>query len=244
MISPMQTKFINLFNMMKPWSMTNHQKTRIGGVHDGGYIIPKMEYNFDVCVSIGISTDVIFDRALADQNTNILMYDHTIDSLPYEHPNFHFHKLGWGPVSQNEFISLSDINKIPLVSNAKHKILKFDIEGGEFDIFKILEVEELEGFEVITFEVHWFERLVEDEFYKDALTMFQKLNKNHIPIWLHANNWGQMFLIEGVSIPQALELTFIRRDLDVFPQLSTDPIPGPYDSPNCHFRPDIVLNLF
>jgi hypothetical protein len=111
-------------------------------------------------------------------------------------------------------------------------------------IFKTLDVEELSDFEVITFEVHWFEKIVEDDFYNNALTMFEKLNKNHIPIWLHVNNFGKMFFIEGLSIPQTLELTFMRRDLDLFPSLSTDLIPGPYDSPNCPWAPDVILNLF
>jgi len=238
-----QSKFIKFFSMMKPWTMANHQKTRIGRNEDGGYVIPKMPYNFDLCISVGIADDVSFDRELADQNTIIMMYDHTIRALPYEHPNFLFHQIGWGPTTGNGFISLKDINKNPLVSKAKHKILKFDIEGAEFEIFKTLDVEDLEDFEVITFEIHYFNRLVDDEYYNNAFNVIEKMNKNHIPIWVHANNFGQMFFIEGLCIPEVLELTFMRRDLDVFPSISNDPIPGPYDMPNRH-GPDIVLNLF
>jgi hypothetical protein len=181
---------------------------------------------------------------LADQDIPVIMYDHTIDMTPYEHPYFIFYKLGWGVQTENEFLSLSDIKKNPLCLKAQHKILKFDIEGGEFDIFRTLDVDELEDFEVITFEVHWLERLNEDDFYNDTLIMFQKLNKNHIPIWIHANNFGRIVIVEGIAFPQVIEMTFMRKDLDLFSHLSNEPIPGPYDMPNCPHWPDIIMNLF
>jgi hypothetical protein len=45
-------------------------------------------------------------------------------------------------------------------------------------------------------------------------------------------------------MPKVLELSFLRRDLDGFPGLADDPIPGPLDRPNHPYMADLCLNAF
>ena len=55
----------------------------IGPKRDGGYVLMDDFHNISIAYSFGIDGDVSFDAALAQKNIDIYMYDHTINSLPF-----------------------------------------------------------------------------------------------------------------------------------------------------------------
>ena len=72
----------------------NFDLVRIGHEHDGGYIMLNDFHNGDIAYSFGISNDVSWDKDMVNRGCEIFMYDHTIDNLPEQNPNFHWNKLG------------------------------------------------------------------------------------------------------------------------------------------------------
>jgi hypothetical protein len=239
-----QQQVLDLVKMIRPWTMASTAKVRIGNENDGGYVTPASALECDVVVSIGIGTDVSFDLALAERGARILQFDHTVDGPPHQHPNFVFTKLGWGPKTEGSFIGFDKIHSQLTKLNPLHSMLKFDIEGEEFDVLETTRVEHLKAFDVIVCEVHYLERLGDPIFFAKVESCFAKLTANHVPVHLHANNYQALILVEGVPIPRVLELSFLRKDLDHFRTLSSDPIPGPLDRPNHRGVPDLCLNPF
>ena len=67
---------------------------RIGTNSDGGYILLDIFENVKIAYSFGISTEISFDKALADKNIDVYMYDHTIEKLPFSNLKFHWKKVG------------------------------------------------------------------------------------------------------------------------------------------------------
>ena len=61
---------------------------------DGSYVILDDFKNVRVAYSFGIRREIQFDKNLADRGIDVYMYDHTIDSLPYENDKFHWKKIG------------------------------------------------------------------------------------------------------------------------------------------------------
>lgn len=241
-----QNKILLALKELKPYSMKKNQKVRIGNDWDGGYVLPSCALECDTVVSIGVGPDVSFDFALAEKyNAKIFQFDHTVNGTPLEHKNFRFLKKGWGVDTVGDFVSLDFINQlVENQSSSNRCLLKFDIEGGEYDVFQHIEPEQLIHYEVITFEIHDLEKLIDSSFYDKYMKMFSVLSKNHKNIHLHANNYQSPILAEGVVIPKVVELTFLRNDKDVFLSYSSDPIPGFLDRPNNPFLPDLVLNIF
>jgi hypothetical protein len=244
MTKPTQKDVLNLVKLIRPWTMSNTSKVRIGKSCDGGYVVPATVLECDAVVSIGVGPDVSFDLELAERGARILQFDHTVEGTPQQHPNFTFAKLGWGRTTEGEFISFDDIYSRLMALNPKRSVLKFDIEGGEYDVLETTRFEHLAVFDVIACEVHDFGRLGDPVFFAKMLSAFEKLTTNHMPVHLHANNHASVILVEGVPIPQVLELSFLRKDLDYFRAPSSDPIPGPLDRPNYPERPDICMNPF
>jgi hypothetical protein len=239
-----QVQVLDMLKLIRPWTMRSNQKIRVGNAYDGGYVLPAAILNCDAVVSIGVGHDVSFDMALAQRGATILQYDHTVEGPPQAHEKFRFHKLGWGTRTVGSFISFDDIHAQLMGLNAKHPMLKFDIEGAEYEVLASTNVDHLAEYEIIACEVHDFDKLAEEGFLAGVVAAFEKLNTHHVPIHLHANNYAPFVLVEGVPIPKVLEVAFLRKDLDSFPTLSTDPIPGPLDRPNHPGLPDICMNPF
>lgn len=239
-----QQEILDLIRFVKPWSMRNNTKIRIGADADGGYVLPRCILECDVIVSIGIGDDVSFDLVLAGRGARVLQFDHTVNGPPISHPNFFFEKKGWGLKSEGEFISFDDIYARLQTLAPKRAMLKFDIEGAEYDVLDAMKPEHLAAFDIIACEFHRFERLLDRGFYTQARRVFEKMCTHHLPVHLHANNALGVMLADGVPIPLLWELTYLRRDRDCFPGPASDPIPGPYDRPNLRGRPDICMNPF
>lgn len=241
---PGQAQVLDLLKLIRPWTMRSNHKVRLGNAYDGGYVLPAAIAQCDAVVSIGVGHDVSFDYALAERGATILQYDHTVTGPPVQHPRFRFHKLGWGTETGGLFVSFADIHAQMLALDARHPMLKFDIEGAEYAALAATSVDDLAAYEIIACEVHNFDSLSDPMFFAQVQATFEKLNVHHVPVHLHANNYQSVVLVEGVPIPKVLEVAFLRRDLDSFLSLSTDPIPGPLDRPNHPRLPDICMNPF
>lgn len=239
-----QNTVLDLMKMIRPWSMRSTQKIRIGNPYDGGYVVPATALECDAVLSIGVGHDVSFDLVLANQGARILQFDHTVDGVPVSHSNFMFEKKGWGVRTEGEFLCFDDILARLQLLSPKRAMLKFDIEGAEYELFETIKPEQLAFFDVIACEVHDFDKLADPVFFDLVRKTFEKLTFHHTPVHLHANNYQSFVLVEGVPIPKVLEVSFLRKDLDSFSGLSTDPIPGPLDRPNHPYLPDLCMNPF
>jgi len=238
-----QEDVLDFIAKLRPRAMARTGKIRLGNEHDGGYVLPATVLACDAALSIGIGSDVSFDLQLAEQGATILQFDDTITAPPANHPNFRFYQLGWGARTTGTQLGFADLcaKLTPLVP--RHPLLKFDIEGAEYEIFATLDAGMLEQFEVITCELHGLEKLGAPDFFHDANTLLEKLTRHHLPVHIHANNYAGVALVHGVPVPEVLELSFLRRDLDAFSP-AAEPIPGALDRPNHPLLPDICLNVF
>lgn len=243
-----QYAILEALKMLKPWSMKKNYKIRLGNDYDGGYVVPSLLKDVDLVVSIGVGSDVSFDLALAHQGAKIYQFDHTVQGVPNHqiHENFNFYKKGWGSVTDGDLISLSDIEDLigDRFHTAKSKILKFDIEGAEYEIFASLDPKLLSKYDVIVLELHYLNQLGNKDFLAIFNNLLNRISIFHKVVHLHANNWRNPVLIEGVVIPEVVEITLLRSDLDLFLTYSSDPIPCALDAPCRKDVPDLILNLF
>ncbi len=239
-----QADVLDFITLIRPLAMARTSKVRIGNDYDGGYVLPSIALDCDAVLSIGVGPDVSFDMIFASRGARIAQFDHTVERPPISHDNFDFHKKGWGAETAGDLLSFSDIMERFARLKPTRALLKFDIEGWEYDVLDSIEPGALLPFEVIVCEFHHFGRLVEPAFHETARRCIEKLTAFHAPVHLHANNYAGLSLVTGVAVPNVMEFSFLRRDLDSFPGRSRDPIPGPLDRPNNPYFPDLHLSAF
>jgi Methyltransferase FkbM domain len=239
-----QASILNLVRQAQPLRATASPKVRIGSHGDGGYVVNHVFDGLGTVLSLGVGDNATFDLFFHSQGIPVVQVDGTIDKPPFE--TAAFIRKNIAKESATTTISLADVHEVaaglPGLSG-KDMILKFDIEGSEWDMFLNSSSFLLKRFRIITGEFHGLTRLLDGNFFLRARMVLDKLCQYHQVTHIHANNIGKVGMLEGILIPDLLEVSFLRRDFGPF-EASDEPIPGPLDYPNQPDKPDIVLKPF
>jgi hypothetical protein len=201
----------NILHLLRPCNVVGGSLIRKGRVNDGGYIMLDYELDTKVAYSLGIGDDVSWDLDMASIGCQVWQYDNTIESLPMEHPRFHWKKIGIASVTGDGMMSLPDIIRETGHSDKFDMILKMDIEGTEWSVFSGQDnAAVLPQFSQIVIELH---KLIPDNDarYENVIAVLARINETHQCIHVHPNNWGYLGIVGGVMIPDTLEVTYVRR---------------------------------
>ena len=177
-----------IYHLILPKKVLGRKRILLGEKHDGCYVLLDDFKNIKIAYSFGINTNIQFDKALADKGIDVFMYDHSINSLPYENPKFHWKKIGLcGKNTQNNnFKNLEDLIIENGHVNEKNMILKMDIEYSEWDAIIDLKEETLNQFKYIAIEYHFKDESVfkNNNLYYNVL---KKMSKTHQAFYARCN---------------------------------------------------------
>lgn len=219
-------------------------KVRTGGPHDGGYVMANDFRGNRIGYSIGVGPQVDWDVEMAGRGMHIYQYDHTVESVPAEHPNFHYFKLGIGPdLSDPELVTLERMLENNDHLSEENMLLKVDVEGAEWDVFDSMSSNLLQKFDQIVVEYHGLEFLDRESFRSRANRVFKTINHTHRVIHIHGNNYASFSMIHNIPVPEVLEISYARKGrFDFFE--SEDIFPTHLDEPCRSDVPDLYLGEF
>ena len=203
----------SIFQLLKPKDVLGKNKVRIGREGDGGYILLNDFENIKFAYSFGISYEISFDKALADKNIDVFMYDHTIEGLPIYNPKLHWKKIGLTEKNggSNNMKTLDELIKENFHEKEKNMILKMDIEGPEWNILNELNNEILKKFKYIIIEFHF-----NIEYKPLFIKVLKKLTEFHQIFHLHCNNCATLINIDDINICLSLEVSLIIKENNTF----------------------------
>ena len=222
-------KLDEILALLKPMKVVGFDKIRLGADHDGGYVMLDDFSGVTRAYSLGIYTEVSWDCAMADRGIRVSQFDYSIDKTPVPRPEFTFHK--------KRVESLADLG----LAAQPGQILKIDIEGSEWGLFRQAAPGELPCFHQIFGEFHDFDRFYESAWQQTAVAALRRLNETHQLIHVHGNNWAPSFDTGKLKLPVSLELTYASKSKYKFAE-TDEKFPGPLDRPNIRHRPDPPLD--
>jgi len=236
--------FARLMTPLLAHRARGREKIRVGGARDGGYVMLDDFAGVAAAYSLGIGDDVSWDLEIARKGIPVFQYDHTVEKPPLSHEHFHFHRRMIGTRHQpgEGEARLDDL----LRENGHEEqklILKFDIEGAEWDVIDGLDDSVLRHFSQITCELHDLGRFTEPEWYERAARVVGKLTRHHRLIHVHGNNGAPTFWNGVADFPCVLEASFARASLYDIVE-SDELFPGALDCPNVAGVPDIPMGHF
>ena len=207
-----------IYHLIAPKEVIGKKKILVGGKLGGSYVLLDDFQNVKIAYSFGINTNIQFDKALADRGIDIFMYDHTINSLPYENPKFHWKKIGLcGKISKNKQLkNLEEILKENGHLNEENMILKIDIEYWEWESIFDLDEEILNKFKYIAIEYHFKEESSynNNQLYYDVL---KKISKTHQSFYARCNGDRSKIVNFGNNrICYIIEVSYIIRKNNLF----------------------------
>jgi hypothetical protein len=124
-----------IYHLISPKKVIGKKRILVGPKRDGCYVLLNDFTNIKYAYSFGIERKIQFDKYLADKGIDVYMYDHTIDSLPYNNIKFHWKKIGiTGRNKSNRLMkSLEELIIENGHSSEKNMILKIDVEHAEWE---------------------------------------------------------------------------------------------------------------
>jgi len=218
-------------------------KIRLGENSDGGYVVCKIDGDYDCYISCGVGGESSFDRDFLNIFKNIgkhnsFAFDGTINDYPWNYTkDINFIKKNISNINDDKHTNLDY-----LLNKYENIFISIDIEGGEYPWLLSLTQDKLQKFKQICIEFHglndntWFSSLSEKK------KCLKKLNKTHYIMHAHGNNYS------GIknNIPDVLELTYVnKKNLSHVPLKNKTvlPIKG-LDYPNNPGEYDYILNVY
>ena len=177
-----------IYHLISPKLVLGKDRILLGEKSDGCYVLLNDFSNIKIAYSFGISTNIQFDKALADKGIDVYMYDHTINSLPYENPKFHWKKIGLCGKKTNstELKTLEEMINENGHNNELNMILKMDIEHWEWESINDLNEDTLNKFKYIAIEYHFHDESEENNqnLYYNVL---KKISNSHQAFYARCN---------------------------------------------------------
>lgn len=220
-----------IYHLILPKEVCGKKRILLGGKLSGSYVLLNDFQDIKIAYSFGISTNIQFDKALADRGINIFMYDHTIDSLPYENPRFHWKKIGiCGKNTNNKMLkNLEELIIENNHTNEKNMILKIDVEHWEWESLINLKEETLEKFKYIAIEFHFKDskEFKDNNLYYNVL---KKISNTHQVFYTRCNgnrslkvNFGNNRICNMIEVSYILKKnnTF-KKDEEIYPIYDLD----------------------
>ena len=101
-------------------------------------------------------------------------------------------------------------------------ILQMDIEGAEYDVLTFESTATLGRFSTMIIEFHGLEQFFDWRFLHTTSIIFEKLYRNFSICHVHPNNCCGVTSLNGIDIPNVIEVSFLRHDLvDQFKSAAT-----------------------
>ena len=232
-------KFISKFK--KNYIHTN--LIRVGGNGDGGYLVPNVLKDVNICMSAGVGDISKFEKELSDTyDIKSFMIDGSVDSPPENNKNFFFLKKYLSSETNEENITLSDWILKNSITKTENVILQMDIEGSEYEVLTYESSQTLANFSLLIVEFHKFENISNPVFCKMLNSIFDKIYQNFKICHVHPNNFSGIYNFKNIKIPSTIEVTFIRNDL-VLAEKSENGIVLPHslDQKNVKTLPNINM---
>ena len=170
---------------------------------DGGYVMVDDFTGASAAYSFGISNDVSWDLDMARRGLPVFQYDHTIEGLPSDHASFHWRKLGLSG-ARDEANLMESVESALEQNGHLHSdsdlILKCDIEGSEWEMFREAPSRVLSKFRQIVFEMHHIHFFSEWPHCENVRATLCNLLANHQVVHVHGNNFGGWTSLNGVPV--------------------------------------------
>ncbi|CAJ1402582.1 unnamed protein product [Effrenium voratum] len=213
---------------------------RVGPRSDGGHVMMDSGQPIKHFLSYGVGTNIDFEWELAMLGTRVHLFDHKVDSLPRQHPNFSFHQEALC-AEELPGVGSTLAGGVQLLGTGP-SALKCDVEGEEFRAILATDSEVLGRFDQLCLGLHWLGRPRCGDAQMKAMAL-EKLNEQFVMLHAHGNSYADVVDVARCQIPDMLEVLYVHRRLlgTRFRPSTAGLIPSELDSNHCPFVPDIHL---
>ena len=233
-----KSRLAKILKKIKPYNL-GYDLIRIGSSNDGGYLVPDLLNEIDICFSPGVGNNTDFERQIINKGIKTFLADGSINKEDVRLDNFNFLKKNLASFNSEKTITLENwVKKDGEFSD--NLLLQMDIESSEYEVIHATPQDCLKKFKVLIVEFHFIEKINNHYFYKLFDNTIEKLLLDFEICHVHPNNCQGVFSVSGLNLPTAIEITFLRKDL--CKEKKDTKIPHVLDRKNIINLPDISFS--
>ena len=235
-------EFIAALSFLRPIS-NGHELIRVGGISDGGYLVPNDLLGIAACISPGVAETMDFELDIWEKfRIPSLMYDASVEIPNRLNSGQKFIKKFVGASSTGSFVSMHEIIRNDLDSKDGDLIGQIDIESAEYTFLTSSSDTDLKRFRILVIEFHEIDRWIQKKYYLEIVEpLFARLFTMFDLVHAHPNNNGGGFKYKGKTVPNVIELTFHRKDR-LINHLGYAKLPHKLDNQNVENKKSIFLS--
>lgn len=211
------TSLINKLHPINP----GVEMIRLGPKGDGGYLVPNDLIGIEACFSPGVLNNSGFEEECARLGMKVFMADGSVDGPSITNDRFNFTKKYIGATTSDSFMTIDDWVNYTLPLTHTDLLLQIDIEGYEYESFLSLSNNLMQRFRIIVVEFHRLDQLWSRPFFRMVSPTFEKILQTHSCVHIHPNNASRLLIKHGLTIPGAMEFTFLRKDRVIDPSFAS-----------------------
>lgn len=202
-------------SLLRPYRLAGRELERVGGEHDGGYLMAPDLAAVRGAISLGVGPDVSWDLDVGGRGIPVAMFDPTVRRPPSRVPHGTFHRLGVSGLTDasEHFRPLPELVARAGLAGVPDLLLKMDVEGAEWSVLSTLPDSGLADYRQVVTELHGLGRLADPVAAEQVLTALRTVRETHVPVHVHANNYSRLLRFVDDWFPEAVEVTFVRRDV-------------------------------
>lgn len=190
-----------------------HRLIRVGGDHDGGYLVPDVLDGVVANLSAGVADNASFELELLERGIPSSLVDPSVDGPPPYLSAADFRKLAVAPEPGPGRVTIEDWVAEVGRDAEGDLMLQMDIEGAEYESLLATSQATLRRFRVVLVELHDVDKISTSEL---AIALFRSLLRHLATSFevahTHPNTHTGVQWMDGVPIPRCVELTLLRRD--------------------------------
>ena len=200
-----------LIRSLRPMQ-TDKPLVRVGGMGDGGYLLPDDFEGIGACFSPGVGSLSTFEAEVAARGIPCFLADYSVDGPAHMAPSIHFEKKFIGSTDDDIYMRLESWIQRVAPNTSYDLLLQMDIEGGEYEVLLDTPDAVLGRFRILAIEFHELGEIFNRLGFVLINAVFQKLLKQFVLVHIHPNNLLPIRSRAGVSISPMMEFTFLRKD--------------------------------
>lgn len=181
---------------------------RLGPDRDGGYLVPDDLDGVVACFSPGVGDVTGFDDDCRALGMAVFQADGTVADPDRGH-HFVARNLGVADTADTMTLATWLAEAAPPAGDL---LLQMDIEGHELPVLIGTPPDVLARFRVVVLELHALGALAQDAHRATVRAALDRLLVGHTCVHAHPNNAGALVDVGGRTVPEFLELTFLRND--------------------------------
>jgi len=206
--SELRDRTVALGRILRPARAKGYAKKRFASKHDDGWVMLNDFAGIKAAFSLGIGRSTDWDLEMAGHDIPVYPFTCSLDGASRTYPHCKFYPAMMGPMKDPvSFDALaSGHSDVPL--DVASAVMKMDIEHWERLTLASAQASTLRSLRQLAVAFHGMHLIADPHWWLEVQAVLAKIRREFCVVHVNGNAIGGAFIVEGMTPPNVLQVTF------------------------------------